>query len=226
MKPRIKLDEAKTPDGGTLTLFEHDGSFGIYLDGRELMHSKVATSEEVLGRIGVEWIEPDQPANVLIGGLGLGFTLQSALRAAGPEVFIDVVELLPAVIEWNRTHMIGLNGSCISDARVRVINQDINAWVKSAAAGSYDAILLDVDNGPVAMVDQNNSSLYSPAGVDRLCSMLRPGGRLAIWSAGRDQPFQNRLRKAHIPFEVVPAKVHRGARQNSIAIYVIQPNGR
>ena len=125
MKPRIKLDEAKTPDGGTLALFEHDGSFGIFRDGRELMHSKVATSEEVLGRIGVEWIEPDQPANVLIGGLGLGFTLKSALRTAGPEVSVDVVELLPAVIEWNRTHMIGLNGSCLNDARVRVINQEV-----------------------------------------------------------------------------------------------------
>ena len=225
MKPRIKLDEAKTPDGGTLALFEHDGSFGIFLDGRELMHSKVATSEEVLGRIGVEWIEPDQPANVLIGGLGLGFTLKSALRTAGPEVSVDVVELLSAVIEWNRTHMIGLNGSCLNDARVRVINQDVHSWIEGSPKASYDAILLDVDNGPIAMVDQNNSSLYSREGIDCLCQRLRPGGHLAIWSADRDQPFQNRLRKAGIPFDVVPARLHRGARQKTIAIYVIQPNG-
>lgn len=224
MKPRIKLAEARTPDGGTLALFEHDGSFGIFLDGKELMHSKVSTSEEELGRIGVAGLARDQAGDVLIGGLGLGFTLRAALRAAGPEVVIDVVELLPAVIDWNRTHMSGLNGSCLDHARVRVINQDVTRWIEAAPACSYDAILLDVDNGPVAMVDQNNSSLYSPAGLRQLCRTLRPGGRLVVWSAGRDQPFQKRLQSMGLPFEIVSSKVHRGARQNAIALYVIQPD--
>ena len=205
-----------------MALYEHDGSFGIFLDGKELMHSSVSTSEEALGRLGVEDLDPGQAANVLIGGLGLGFTLRAALRCAGPEVCIDVVELLPAVIEWNHTHMIGLNGFCLNDARVRIINSDITQWISTLPGSSYDAILLDVDNGPVAMVDPNNSQLYSMEGIGRLRQLLRPGGRLAIWSAGRDHGFQSRLKKVGISFEIVPAKVHRGARQNAIAIYLIQ----
>lgn len=224
MKPRIKLDEAGTPDGGTLALFEHDGSFVISLAGKELMHSKASASEEILGRVGVAGLKPDQSANVLIGGLGLGFTLRAALNSAGPKTAIGVIELLPAVIEWNRTHLAGLNGSCLEDARVRVISEDVARYLRAVPARSYDAILLDVDNGPIAMVDSNNSSLYSQNGIKNLCRLLRPEGRLAIWSAGRDTPFEGRLQKARIPFEIVPAKVHQGAKRDAIAIYVIQPS--
>jgi spermidine synthase len=174
----------------------------------------------------VAGLAPNQSGNVLIGGLGLGFTLRAALRASGPRVAIDVVELLPAVIEWSRTHLAGLHHSCLDDARVRVINQDVSRWVDTAPGGSYDAILLDVDNGPVAMVDQNNASLYSETGIARLRALLRPGGRLVVWSAGRDQPFEKRLRNRGLPFNTVTAKVHRNARRDAIVLYVIEPDRR
>ena len=223
MKPRIKLDEAKTPDGGTLALFEHDGSYGISLDGKELMHSRMSFSEEALGRIGVEGIKSGQPGNILIGGLGLGFTLRTAFDSAGVDVAFDVVELSSAVIEWNRSHLRTLNGSCLENTRVRVFNADITNWIRTAPAHSYDAILLDVDNGPIAMVDQNNTTLYSEKGIRQLCRLLKPGGRLAIWSASKDGPFESRLKRAQLPFRIVSAKAHERAKREAVAIYVIQP---
>jgi len=158
----------------------------------------------------------------LIGGLGLGFTLQATLTALGPKVAVDVVELLPAVVEWNRTHMAGLNGSCLENDRVKVIEEDINHWVRSAPARSYDAVILDVDNGPIAMVDRKNSSLYSETGIKKLRRLLRPGGRLAIWSAGRDKPFETRLQGARLPVEVTPSRAYHGAKREAVAIYVIR----
>lgn len=221
LKPRIKLAESNTPDGGTLALFEHDGAFSIFLDGKELMHSKVSASEELLGQVGVKHIDHGQAGRVLIGGLGLGFTLRSVLEALGSAGQVEVVELLPAVIEWNRTHMRELNGMCLDDSRVRTLNEDVSKLIRETSADSYDAILLDVDNGPVAMVARGNASLYTDDGIESLLRALKPGGRLAIWSAGKDQKFENRLRKSRIQFEAIPAKVHKGAKRSALVIYVI-----
>jgi len=223
VKPRIKLAESNTPDGGTLALFEHDGAFSIFLDGKELMHSKVSASEELLGQVGVKHIAHGPICRVLIGGLGLGFTLRSVLEALRSKAEIEVVELLPAVIEWNRIHLRELNGKCLDDSRVTALNEDVLKVIGGAPAGSYDAILLDVDNGPVAMVAQGNASLYNDAGISRLRRALKPEGRLAIWSAGRDQKFESRLRKTRIRFETVPAKVHERARRSALVIYLIYP---
>lgn len=221
MKPRIKLAESKTPDGGNLALYEHDGSFGIFLDGKELMHSKVAASEEMLGRIGVEHLDREGVNRVLIGGLGLGFTLRSVLQSQGPQAEVDVAELLPAVIEWNCTYLHDLNGECLDDSRVRTLNEHVMTVVEEEPEHSYDAILLDVDNGPVAMVAQSNASIYTDHGIATFRRALKPGGRLAIWSAGRDRKFETRLRKSKIGFDPVPAKVHKGAKRSAFVIYLI-----
>lgn len=222
MKPRIKLAESATPDGGTLALFEHDGNFSIFLDGKELMHSMVTASESLLGSLGAERLDPRKKNRVLIGGLGLGFTLKAVLESTGSNTTIEVAELLPAVIEWNRSHMQNLNGSLLDDPRVDVRNKDVAKLIREAAPATYDAILLDVDNGPVAMVAENNSSLYSRSGIKSICSALKPGGRFIIWSASPDQKFEHRLQRAGLKMEAVRAKAHARAKRASYLLYVIQ----
>lgn len=222
MKPRIKLAESATPDGGRLALYEHDGSFGIFLDGKELMHSKAAASEELLGRVGLEHLDRERSSRVLVGGLGLGFTLRSVLHSLGSRAEIDVAELLSSVIEWNCSHLRELNGRLLDDPRVRVLNEDVLKVVEEGVAAAYDAILLDVDNGPVAMVSQGNVALYTDAGIGSFRRALKPGGRLAIWSAGRDRKFEGRLRRSRTRFEAIPAKIHKGAKSNACVIYLIR----
>lgn len=220
MKPRIKLTEAKTPDGGTLALFNHDGEYSIFLDGKELMHSMVTASESLLGEVGVARLKSGKPSRVLIGGLGLGFTLKAVLAATGPETKIDVAELLPAVIEWNRTHMHHLNGSLLGEDCVETCSGDVGGLVRETAPGSYDAIMLDVDNGPIAMVANNNNSLYSDAGIRTIVSALKPGGRLVVWSAGPDAKYERRLKKTGLKVQLVPAKAHQGAKRASYLLFV------
>ena len=226
MKPRIRLDETTTPDGGRLTLSEHDGDFVISLDGQELMHSKAVASEALLGSVGAARLNRDMANHILIGGLGLGFTLKSVLESVGPETTVEVAELIPAVIEWNRTHLLRLNGRLLEDARVTVEAGDVGRLIGQAKPQTYDAILLDVDNGPCAMVATDNASLYSDAGIRSICAALKPGGRAVVWSAGRDSRFENRLRKALLKFEAVQAKTHERAKRASYLLYVIEPSSR
>lgn len=186
------------------------------------MHSKVAASEELLGKIGVEHLDRERANRVLIGGLGLGFTLRSVLQSQGAKAEIDLAELLTEVIEWNCAYLRDLNGICLEDPRVRTLNEDVLKVVEESPEGSYDAILLDVDNGPVAMVSQGNASLYTDAGIAALRRALRPQGRLAIWSAGRDRKFETRMRKSRVGCDAIPAKVHKGAKRSAFVIYLIQ----
>jgi spermidine synthase len=224
MKPRIKLAETKTPDGGTLALFEHDTAFAIFLEGKELMHSKVVCSEKLLGTVGVEKLDRQDPGRILIGGLGLGFTLRSVVESVGPDTQIEVAELIPDVIHWNQTHMSDLNGSLLNDPRVSIHSGDVAQLVAQTKPGTYDAIMLDIDNGPVAMVADSNADLYSAAGVRSLCRILKVGGRITLWSAGRDEKFENRLAKAGLSAQRVPAKVHEGAKRATYLLYLIDPD--
>lgn len=223
MKPRIKIAEAKTPDGGSLALFEHDGAFAIFLDGKELMHSKVTASEQLLGQVGVENLDQQAPGRVLIGGLGLGFTLRSVIESVGPETQIEVAELIPEVIRWNQSHMKDLNGKLLDDPRVTTHCADVANLVTNSNPRTYDAIMLDIDNGPVAMVADSNANLYSASGLRSLCRILKPNGRITLWSAGRDQKFETRLSKAGLRAGRVPAKVHAGAKRAAYLLYVIDP---
>lgn len=220
MKPHIKLAETSTPDGKRLTLHVHDGDFSLRIEGRDLMHSSVAASELHLGQLAAERVSGKEPAKVLIGGLGMGFTLKSVLAAAGPNVVVIVAELIPEVVEWNRTHMAGLNGALLNDPRVKIVIENVGSVLGRAKAGEYDAVLLDIDNGPTAMVQAGNAKLYDRRGVARLINALKPGGRAAVWSASVDENFAERMRLAAGNIKPVPARLHANAKRSTYLIYV------
>lgn len=224
MKPHYKLAETRTPDGIPLTLEEHDGSFCIRINGLALMHSKATASELHLGVLATERLTSVPKARVLIGGLGLGFTLKAVLERANPGAVVEVAELIPEVVEWNRTFMAGLNGSLLNDPRVVVTVDDVSSVIARAADGDaamrYDAILVDIDNGPKDMVQKVNARLYTRRGIDVMAAALRPGGRAAVWSASDDRAYASRLSSAGFKVEVVRAASHAGGRARSYAIFV------
>ncbi len=220
MKPHRLLAEARTPGGASLTLHEHDGAYCVRVGGRELMHSGAAFSEERLGEVGTAKLARGQAARVLIGGLGLGFTLRSVLAHVGPKVLVEVAELLPEIVAWNREFLATLNGAALDDRRVAVRVGDVDAMVRAAPPGRYGAILLDIDNGPAALVQATNSRLYADRGIHDLATALAPGGRLVVWSAGADRAFERRLARAGFTVQAVPVKIHAGARQEAGRLFV------
>ena len=207
-----------------MALNEHDGAFSINFNGQELMHSKASASESLMGNLGTVRLDKLGAFRVLVGGLGLGFTLKNVLKSVGPKTTVEVVELIPEVVEWNRTHLKKLNGALLDDPRVKVREEDVTTLLRNAKPETYDAILLDVDNGPVAMVAANNFSLYSNAGISAICASLKPAGRAVVWSAGKDGKFENRLRQAGLRVKGVPAKMHERARREAYMLYVLEPN--
>ena len=219
MKPHLKLAETLTPDGARLSLHSHDGNFCIRVNGQELMHSAAAASELQLGELAVEGFAA-RPARILIGGLGLGFTLKAVLAKSGPDVTVEVAELFPTVVEWNRTFLKDLNGACLADPRVKVLVEDVGHVLSRAGSVAYDAIILDIDNGPTAMVQANNAGHYRAQGIQRFFAALKPGGRAAIWSAKADHAFEGRLRKAGFAVKAVPAKLYASAKRHTYTIYL------
>ncbi len=212
------LAESRTPDGGRLTLHEHDGEYYIKLNGRQLMSSIATASEIAMAELASQNLSGR--ASILIGGLGLGFTLKRALELLSPDSSVHVAELLNEVIEWNREFLGALNGSCLQDPRVEVMARDVFELLAKASPGSYDAIMLDVDNGPVAMVQSGNSRLYERNGFMRISRALKSHGRAVFWSACEDAPFARRLSKAGFRVEAVPAKSHAAARRSVHVLYV------
>ena len=223
MKPRHKLAESKTPSGNIMGLYEQDGAYSINIGGQELMHSRANASECLLGSLGMARLKKKAVSRVLIGGLGLGFTLSNVLKVAEPQSRVEVVELFPEVIEWNRTHLQVLNGSLLDDPRVQINVADVVSVIRKAQPESYDVILLDVDNGPVAMVDKNNRFLYSKSGLGTIRHILRPGGRVVFWSAGPDVLFERRLQKAGFQVKAEPAKRYLSAKRAACMLSVADP---
>lgn len=221
MKPHITLAETTTPNGARMTLVEHDGSFCIRVNGQQLMHSKVATSEIKLGTLGCERhaTEGLQP-KVLIGGLGLGFTLKSVLQATGPRAAVHVVELFPEIVQWNRTFMAKLNGDALRDERVTVITEDVRDVIARAARAPYDVIALDIDNNTTAMVKAENHQLYGKIGIQKIWDALSPGGRAAIWFAAPDVAIERLLKKAGFTVQATPAKLCDSSKREAYMIYV------
>ena len=214
MKPRVQLADSKF-SGGLLSLAEHDGSYSISLDGKELMNSRANASELLLGSLGIERLNNEGEERILIGGLGLGFTLKAVLESVGNKASIEVAEIIPEVIEWNQTYLKNLNGSFLDHPQVEIRKMDVNHLIRQANLNTYDSILLDVDNGPNAMVAETNSSLYSQKGIRSICEALKKDGRLLVWSAGPDQGFEKRLIRAGLQVEIIRAKAHPGAKSPS-----------
>ncbi|MEI6568579.1 MAG: spermine synthase [Verrucomicrobiota bacterium] len=220
MKPNIKLAETTTPDGGRLILWEHDGSYCIRLNGQDLMHSKTTSSELQLGELGAEVLELQPQPLCLVGGLGLGFTLKSLLANGGAGARIQVAELIPEIVEWNRTLLAHVNGSLLNDRRVEVVLKDVWSVLMNSAPAQYDVLALDVDNGPTAMVQKQNSRLYSRKGLQRIATVLKPEGRALFWSAREEPAFAERLARAGFKVRVVPALLYPSAKRFSVSIYV------
>jgi spermidine synthase len=196
MTPRELIGTAKVPGGGEdLRLFRRGRDYMIVLDRNELMSSRMSGSEEALATMSCDRLEARTAPHMLIGGYGMGFTLRAALARLGPDARLSVVELVPEIIAWARGPMAELAAGCLDDPRVRIIQDDVAAVI-GAAAGVYDAILLDVDNGPDGLTRTQNDRLYSARGLAAARSALTAGGVLAIWSAGADAAFARRLADA------------------------------
>ena len=183
-----------------MELLQRGNHFSIRVDGMLLMNSRVHDSEEVLAELALVGLRERAEASVLVGGLGFGFTLVAALTRLGPSARVWVAEIAPEVVRWNRERLKQLNGMALEDPRVTVLESDI-VEVLGEGSRCYDSILLDVDNGPRAVGRPTNAWLYTPDGLAEMREALVPGGVLAIWSAGPEPTFSERLRAAG--FEVV-----------------------
>ena len=210
MIPWEKIDTARIPGSdGELRLMRRGKEFSIKLGTNELMNSRLSGSEAALATLAAKKIEAVANPRVLIGGLGMGFTLRAALGVFGSEAEIVQAELVPAVIAWARGPMAEIFGDTLSDPRVSIRETDVTDIIRSHRSG-FDAILLDVDNGPEGLTRKANDALYSSTGLNAAHTALRPGGVLAVWSSGPDPAFAKRLRGAG--FEVNEVNVRATGR--------------
>lgn len=219
MIPFRNLAETRTSDGSRVSLHEHEGEFFIKLNGRQLMGSNSTASELLLADLACKFRHPVERPRILIGGLGLGFSLRRVLELVGPKACVEVSELLPDVVAWSGEFLLELNGKLLDDARVEVVTGDVFDCIKSGP-GRYDSILLDVDNGPTSFVLADNRRLYSAKGLSTIRRSLRPGGRVAFWSAAPEPAFLASLGRAGFRTEEVAAKSHERAKRAAHRIYV------
>ena len=192
MKVRELLASAHVPGGEELRLFRRDRDYMIVLDRNELMNSRMSGSEEQLATLTCGRLNNRTNPRLLIGGYGMGFTLRAALNVVPAQASVVVAELVPEIIAWARGPMAELTAGCLDDPRVTVVEGDV-ATVIATAPGSFDAILLDVDNGPDGLTRAGNDGLYSASGLAAAKAALMRGGLLAVWSAGDDPAFTRRL---------------------------------
>ena len=211
MIPRLLLDTAPIPGGGELRLIRRGDDYWIMLGANALMSTRLRGSEEALATLACERIAGRPRPAVLIGGLGMGFTLRAALGALPRDASVVVSELVPAIVKWARGPMAHVHGASLDDSRVRIAESDVGDLI-AAARSDYDAILLDVDNGPDALSRDTNDRLYDLEGLRRSRAALRPGGLLAIWSAAPDPAFARRLGKAGFAVEEVTVRAHAGRK--------------
>jgi len=214
MIPWEELDSAAIPGGEErLRLKRRGGEFSIMLGSNELMNSRLSGSEEALARLSSARLAGRPKPTILIGGLGMGFTLRAALDALGPDASLVLAELVPAVVAWARGPMAELFAGSLDDPRVEIREADV-ADLIAAGGGVYDAILLDVDNGPDGLSRRANDRLYNAAGLAAARAALKPEGVLAVWSAHPDRAFTARLGRAGFRVEEVATRARgkRGAR--------------
>ena len=201
MLPRETLATAQIPGGDTLTLISHGRDYVIMLGRDELMGTRMRFSEEQLARLTLEQLRQPAP-RVLIGGYGMGFTYRAALAMAPAKAEIVVSEIVPDILDWARGPLAALTGDCLNDPRGEVVLRDVAQLIEEAGRGTgYDAILLDVDNGPDGVVRDDNDRLYTRTGLAKAREALNPGGVLAVWSAAPDPAFTRRLKDAGLSVE-------------------------
>jgi spermidine synthase len=219
VKPWELIGQTRAPDGAELALTLRSGEYVILANGKSLMSSRMHGSEEALATFACARIRGREEPRVLIGGLGMGFTLRATLDLLPQDGTVVVAELLPAVVEWNRGPLGPLAGHPLKDRRVRVEQGDVAATLRSSV-DAFDAILLDVDNGPAAFATSGNAALYNDAGLAAARKALREGGVLAVWSARDDRKFEQRLRYAGFRVEVerVRGRLKKGGPKHTIFI--------
>ena len=215
----FKLIDTACWAGTTLKLYRRGEEFSIRVDkAGELMNSRAHHSEEVLAELACERIAGRNRPHLLVGGLGMGFTLASVLTHAAPDATVTVSELIPAVVSWNRQHLGGLAGFPLLDGRVQVLEQDVAQVMREQQ--QFDAILLDVDNGPSSFTCDDNDALYGMQGLDRAYRALKPGGVLAVWSACTDPAFTRRMAKTGFDVTEQRAGSHKARRGNRHHIWI------
>ncbi len=216
MIPWETLDSVAVPgDGGEMRLMRRGHEYVIRLGPIVLMGSRTGGSEEALARLGCAGLDAAVRPRVLIGGLGMGFTLRATLALLGPQAAVTVAELVPAVVAWGRGPLSAVHAGSLDDPRVSIHEGDVGRLMRAAAGpGRFDAILLDVDNGPDGLTRAGNDALYDARGLAAARDALRPGGRLAVWSSEPDERFTARLRRAGFAVTVEMPRAHgrRGVR--------------
>lgn len=211
MTPRELIGVAEVPGGEPLRLVRHGRDFIIMLERNELMSSRMSGSEEALAEMTLDRLSDPANARLLIGGYGMGFTLRAALRRLGPKGWACVVELVPGIIEWARGPMAELADGCLDDPRSQLVMGDVGAEI-ARKRGAWDAILLDVDNGPDGLTRDANNGLYTMRGLEKARTALAPGGVLAVWSAGPDPAFTRRMRDAGFAVEEVQVRARSNGK--------------
>jgi spermidine synthase len=215
VKPWVTLDSVELPGGEKMTLVRRGGEFMIELDGYQLMSNTLTGSEKSLA---TEALQRVTARRILIGGLGMGFTLRAALDAAEPDAQIVVSELVPQVLKWNRGPLAPMAGYPLNDPRVQVRLGDVAEAILDPEG--WDALLLDVDNGPVAFTVFENYKLYEKEGVAALRRALRPGGILGVWSTGLHKTFERRLKRAGFQVETLKVPCREGHQQKNHVLFL------
>ncbi len=212
MLPWIQLDTAAVPGGGVLRLMRRGEEFSIRLDrGTELMNSRVSGSEEALATLSLEHLAGRDAPRILIGGLGMGFTLRAAQAAVGPHARLVVAEIVPEIVAWARGQMSAIFGESLADPRLDLRISDVGESIQGAHA-VFDAILLDVDNGPDGLTLPGNGALYDAGGLKAAHRAIAPGGVLAVWSARPDPAFTQRLRACGFDARTEQVRARKGGR--------------
>ncbi|MDR7153993.1 spermidine synthase [Sphingobium xenophagum] len=221
MTPREFLGSAAVPGGQELMLYRRGGDFMIVLDRNELMSSRMSGSEKALALMTIERLAGRKAPHLLIGGYGMGFTLRAALGVLGQDARITLAELVPEIIDWARGPMAELADGCLDDPRVDLRMGDV-VPVIAAGRACYDAILLDVDNGPDGLTAAANDRLYSATGLAAARAALTPGGILAVWSAGSDDAFSRRLASAGFAVDEVAVRARDNGKGPRHVIWFAQ----
>ncbi len=219
MKPRVKIATARTPDGGEMVLYQHGRDFSIQINGQDLMLSRQHESELELARLGCAHLADRKAPCILIGGLGMGYTLRQALDMLSPRAQVVVGELLGAVVEWNREFFGELNGHPLGDERVDLKTGDIVELI-SRSRSRFDAILLDIDNGPGVMTDSGNRRLYGREGILACRRALRKQGCLAVWSAEPSKKFEQLLMSCSFHVRRFRLSAYKGSKSQSRFVWV------